>query len=124
MAPRKRPSPQAQRQARKKRKGPWSSRTASTGAVDAGKIDVDKVAAELDHQIHMQELAKGNDLNRGNISPRSQITQIFLAVLAGIFVLSLLLKWCQDRGESYRTKYAVSQAQKRRAKERRLHRRR
>jgi hypothetical protein len=122
MAPRKKPSPHAQRQARKRRKGPWSARPASTGAVDAGKIDVDKIAAELDQQIRLQELAKGNDLNRGNISPRSQITQIFLAVLAGIFVISLLLKWCQDRGESYRTKYAVSQAQKRRAKERRLRR--
>ena len=92
--------------------------------MEFAKIDVDKIAAELDQQIRLQELAKGNDLNRGNISPRSQITQIFLAVLAGIFVLSLLLKWCQNRGESYRTKYAVSQAQKRRAKERRLHRRR
>ena len=58
MAPRKKPSPHAQRQARKRRKGPWSARPASTGAVDAGKIDVDKIAAELDQQIRLQELAK------------------------------------------------------------------
>ena len=108
---------------RKTKRGRWSA-SASTGAVDAGKIDVDKIAAELDHQIYLQELAKGNDLNRGNISPRSQITQIFLAVLASFFLLTLLMKWCQDYGESYRTKYAVNQARKRRAKERRLRRRR
>ena len=92
--------------------------------MDAGKIDVDKIAAELDHQIHLQELAKGNDLNRGKISPRSQITQIFFSVSVVIFLLTLLLKWCQNRGELYRTKYTVVQVQKQRLKERRLRQRR
>lgn len=104
---------------RRKTKRPWTSRPAATGAVDAGKIDVEKVAAELDHQIRMQQLAKGNDLNQGNVSLESQITQIFIAILAGIFSITLILKWCQDRGEAYRTKYAVMQAKKRRARERR-----
>ena len=44
MAPKK---PRRGRQAR-------AVERASTGAVDAGKIDVDKIAAELDHQIHLQ----------------------------------------------------------------------
>ena len=109
---------------RTKTKRRWASGPASTGTVDAGKIDVDKVAAQLDHQIRMQELAKGNDLNQGKVSLESQITQIFIAILAGVFLITLLLKWCQDRGEAYRTKYAVMQAKKRRARTRHSQRQR
>lgn len=75
--------------------------------------EVARIQAELEALVQQQQNAKGNQLNQEG-PVWGEMTQIFLAVLAGLVLTAMLLKWCQDRGEEYRTRYAVQMANRQR----------